>query len=130
MININTKNTIEDKNILKKKADALAHKGYNLTYKFPKEELYCLTSQVRRALISIPSNIIEGYSRNRSKVFLNQLEIAYGSCAEAKYQIYFAYKRNYINKEDYMDFYNNAEEVSKMLWSSINTINNKPANES
>jgi len=113
------------KNILKIKADKLAQEGYDLTFKFPREELYCLTSQIRRALISVPSNIIEGYSRNRSKVFLNHLEIAYGSYAEAKYQMYFACKRKYISKKEYLDFYNNAEEISKMLWSSINTLQNK-----
>lgn len=112
------------KNILKIKADELAQKGYDLTFKFPKEELYYLTSQVRRALISVPSNIIEGYSRNRSKIFLNHLEIAYGSCAEAKYQMYFACKRKYITKREYLGFYNDAEEISRMLWSSINTIKN------
>jgi len=111
--------------ILKQKSSELALKGYNLTDKFPRDELYGLTSQVRRALVSIPSNIIEGYSRNKSKVFVNHLEIAYGSCAEAKYQMYFAYKRNYISKEKYLDFFNDAEEISKMLWSSINTIYNK-----
>ena len=115
---------VKDRNILKEKANRLALKGYEITDSFPKEELYCLTSQLRRALISIPSNIIEGYSRNKSKIFLNHLEIAYGSTAEAKYQMYFSYKRKYITKEVYLDFYYDAEDVSKMLWSSINTINN------
>ena len=111
--------------ILKQKADRLTQKGYKLTDKFPKHELYGLTSQLRRALISVPSNIIEGYSRNISKLFINFLEIAYGSLAEAKYQMYFSYKRKYINKEEYLDFYNDAEEVSKMPWSAINTIYKK-----
>ena len=119
------RNKNSNKNILKFKADRLAHKGYDLTYKFPREELYCLTSQVRRALISVPSNIIEGYSRNRSKIFLHFLEISYASLAEAKYQLNFSCKRGYINTDEYMDFYNDAEEVSKMLWSSIDTIYNK-----
>ncbi|MFH0968997.1 MAG: four helix bundle protein [Patescibacteria group bacterium] len=114
--------------ILKKKANLLAHKGYDLTYKFPKDELFGLTSQVRRSLVSVPSNLIEGYSRNKSKVFLNFLEISYASLAEAKYQIYFAYKRGYISKDAYMDFYKDSEEVSKMLWASINTISNKLKN--
>ena len=114
--------------ILKQKADGLAYKGYLLTDKFPRDELYGLSSQLRRALISVPSNIIEGYSRNRSKVFINHLEIAYGSLAEAKYQMYFAYQRKYINKGEYLDFYSDAEEVSKMLWSSINTMCNKSIN--
>jgi four helix bundle protein len=111
--------------VLKQKANKLANKGYDLTMKFPKDELFCLTSQVRRALISVPSNLVEGYSRNRSKVFLNFLEIAYGSLAEAKYQIYFAYQRGYISKAEYMDFYEDSEEVSKMLWASIDTISSK-----
>jgi len=115
----------ENKNILKQKAHEVAFKGYKLTDKFPKEELYGLTSQIRRALVSVPSNIIEGYSRNREKVFLNHLEIAYGSLSEAKYQIYFACEREYISKDDYRDFFNNAEEVSKMLWKSIDTLYNK-----
>jgi four helix bundle protein len=111
--------------ILKQKADKLAHKGYDLTYRFPKEELYCLTSQIRRALLSVPANIIEGYARNRTKVFLNHLEISYGSLSEAKYFMNFACKRGYITKEEYLDFYKDAEEVSKILWSSINTLYKK-----
>ncbi len=111
--------------VLKQKADKLAHKGYDLTYKFPKDELYCLTSQIRRALLSVPANIIEGYARNRTKVFLNHLETAYGSLSEAKYFMNFACKRKYITKEEYLSFYKDAEEVSKIIWSSINTIYRK-----
>lgn len=111
--------------ILKQKADKLAHKGYDLTYRFPREELYCLTSQIRRALLSVPANAIEGYARNRTKVFLNHLEISYGSLSEAKYFMNFACKRGYITKEEYLDFHKDAEEVSKIIWSSINTIYKK-----
>jgi four helix bundle protein len=111
--------------ILKQKVDRLAHKGYDLTNKFPREELYCLTSQTKRALLSVPANIIEGYARNRSRVFLNHLEIAYGSLSEAKYFMNFACKRKYISKEEYLDFYKDAEEVSKILWVSISTIYKK-----
>lgn len=121
MNNMNT----ETKNVLKQKASKLALKGYDLTDKFPKDELYCFTAQARRSLVSIPSNVIEGYSRFRSKVFLNHLEVAYGSLAESKYQIYFAYKRGYIKKEEYLDFYEDAEEVSKILWKSIDTMYKK-----
>ncbi|MDI6778094.1 MAG: four helix bundle protein [Patescibacteria group bacterium] len=119
---------MNNKNILKQKADQLAHKGYDLTFRFPKEELYGLTSQVRRALLSVPSNIVEGYSKNRSKIFLHHLEIAYASLAEAKYQMNFACRRKYITKDEYLDFYKDSEEVSKMLWSSINTICNRVKN--
>lgn len=109
--------------ILKRKASELALKGYALTDKFPKEELYGLTSQLRRSLVSVPSNIMEGLARNKTRVFENHLDIAYGSLCEAKYQMYFACQRKYITKEKYLDFYNDAEEVSKMLWASIMTIN-------
>lgn len=119
---------MNNKSILKIKADKLAHKGYNITFKFPKEELYGLTSQTRRALLSVPANIVEGYSKNRSKIFLHHLEIAYASLAEAKYFMNFACKRKYFSKEEYLSFYKDAEEVSKMLWSSINTIYNKLKN--
>ena len=111
--------------ILKRKASAIALKGYVLTDEFPKEELYGLTSQLRRSLVSVPSNIMEGLARNKVKVFENHLDIAYGSLCEAKYQMYFAYQRKYITKEKYLAFYNDAEEVSKMLWVSMITINNK-----
>ena len=61
------------KNILREKADRLVYEGYDLIFKFSNHELFGLTSQVRRALISVPSNIIEGYARNKTKVFINHL---------------------------------------------------------
>lgn len=113
-----------DRNI-KLRADKLARECYELTVKFPREELYVLTSQLRRAILSVPANIIEGYARNRRKLFLNHLEIAYASLAESKYFLYFAYKRNYLQKEEYDKIINSADEISRMLWSSIVTISNK-----
>ena len=110
------------KNILKDKANYLAHQGYDLTFKFPKEELYCLTSQVRRALISVPSNIIEGYSRNNKKEFLHFMKFSYASLSEARYQINFAVERGYITDKESEIFITLAEEVGKMLWSSMDTL--------
>ena len=112
-----------EQGILKKKAHLLVLKGYKLTDRFPKDEMFGLTAQLRRSLVSVPSNVIEGLARNKKRVFENHLDIAYGSLAEAKYQMYFAYERKYISKEEYMNFFNDAEEVSKILWSSIITIN-------
>lgn len=112
-----------NRDILKQKAHKMAFKGYALTDNFPKHELFGLTSQLRRALVSVPSNLIEGLARNKTRVFENHLDIAYGSLAEAKYQMYFAYERKYVTKEEYLDFYKDAEEISKMLWSSMDTIN-------
>jgi len=100
-----------------------------LTEKFPKEELYVLTCQLRRAILSVPANVIEGYARHRKKLFLNHIEIAYASLAESKYFIYFAYKRNYINKDEYNKIIIEADEISRMLWVSITTISSQIKND-
>lgn len=110
------------KNVLKDKANHFAHQGYDLTFKFPKEELYCLTSQLRRALISVPSNIIEGYSRNNKKEFLHFMKFSYASLSEARYQMNFAVERGYVTTKECENFSFIAEEVGKMLWSSMDTL--------
>jgi four helix bundle protein len=69
-----------------KQAMALAGKVYQFTSKFPKEEVYGLTSQMRRAAVSIPSNIAEGAARNSSKEFVQFLYISLGSLAELETQ--------------------------------------------
>jgi len=119
---------IDPKRNIKLRADKLAQDVYKLTEKFPREELYVLTSQLRRAILSVPANIIEGYARNRSKLFLNHLEIAFGSLAESRYFIYFAFKRNYMTKNEYEKIINEAIEITKMLWSSIKTVSTKIEN--
>lgn len=72
---------------------------YNLTEQFPKHEIYCLTSQIRRAAISIPSNIAEGSTRNSLKDQARFTEIAFGSLIEVLNQLMIANKLNYINEE-------------------------------
>ena len=71
---------------------------YILTKKFPKEELYGLTSQMRRSAVSIPSNIAEGFRRYHNKEYKQFLYIALGSCAELETQIIIANKLDYINE--------------------------------
>lgn len=117
--------SIEPNKNIKFRADKLAQECYKLTEKFPKEELYVITSQLRRAILSVPANIIEGYARNRKKVFLNHLEIAYASLAESKYFIYFSHARKYISKEDYEKIIKEADEISRMLWASVITVSSK-----
>jgi four helix bundle protein len=70
---------------------------YILTKKFPKEELYGLTSQMRRSAVSIPSNIAEGFRRYHNKEYKQFLYITMGSCAELETQIIIANELNYIN---------------------------------
>ena len=73
---------------------------YKITANFPKSELFCLTSQMRRAAISIPSNIAEGFPRQRKKEYKHFLSIALGSCTELETQLIIAKRRNYVKEEE------------------------------
>lgn len=105
--------------ILTIKADKLAHEVYRLSKKFPKEEIFGITSQLRRAALSIILNIIEGFARNRTKEYIHFLEIAYGSLKETKYLLHFSYKESYYSSEEYKTIINLAEEIGKLLWTKI-----------
>jgi four helix bundle protein len=75
----------------------LAETVYRLTARFPKAELFCLTSQMRRAAVSIPSNIAEGRARTSSREFLHFLSISRGSLAELETQLELANRLNYAD---------------------------------
>ena len=77
-------------------ADEVALMIYRVTQKFPKEEIYGLTSQMRRAAVSVPSNIVEGCSRESQPEYLRFLEIAFGSLRELHYQFGLAKRLGYI----------------------------------
>jgi four helix bundle protein len=104
------------------KADLLAHEIYKITNSFPKTELYGVTSQLRRAALSVPLNIIEGYSRFKIKPHINFLEIAYGSLKETHYLIDFCVKEKFIKDSDYDELLNLCVEIEKMLYSKIKTL--------
>lgn len=89
---------------------------YSLTKKYPKEELFGLVSQTRRAIVSVPSNIVEGFKRSGTQEDLRFCNIAEASLEEVKYQIYLAKDLSYIHTEDYHKFNLLAEEVSKLLY--------------
>ncbi|MFH2085334.1 MAG: four helix bundle protein [bacterium] len=92
---------------------------YLLTRKLPKEELYCLTPQLRRAVISIPSNLAEGQQKHSQKDFLRYIDIALGSTAEIRTQLIVAREIYNVN----IDLEENlAEAVSKMLHGLRKTI--------
>ena len=74
---------------------------YEITKNFPQEERYGLANQMRRAAVSIPSNIAEGHMRTTNKDFRQFLSVARGSCAELETQCVIAYKLGYINDEIY-----------------------------
>lgn len=97
-------------------ADRLAWKVYLLTDKLPKQEIYGLTSQLRRAVLSIVLNIVEGHSRNNKNEFRNFLRISLGSLAEVDYLLQFALKRKYINESEYGGVSEIREDCGKVLW--------------
>lgn len=83
---------------------ALAIEVYKLTHIFPKEEMFNMTSQMRRASVSIPSNIAEGYSRSTENDFKRFITIAVGSLYEVHTQLMIAKKIGYLDDEDYFNW--------------------------
>jgi four helix bundle protein len=96
---------------------------YRETATFPKEEKYSLTSQIRRASSSIPSNIAEGASRESKKEFSYFLSIALGSCYELNTQIELAKRLSIITLETTDKIHQELDEVEKMIAGLIKTIN-------
>ena len=88
---------------------------YYLTLSFPKEKTYGLTSQIRRAMISVSSNIAEGSSKNSLKDQARFSEIAFGSLLEVLNQIILAFELSYISEENYIDCRNKIEIISRQL---------------
>ncbi|MFN3490946.1 MAG: four helix bundle protein, partial [Anaerolineales bacterium] len=95
---------------------------YKATRSFPKEELYNLTSQIRRASMSIPTNIAEGCGRNTDADFARFLQIAMGSASETEYQLILAHDLEFLSKESYDKLHNDVEEVKRMLASFLKTL--------
>ena len=96
---------------------------YELTDLFPKEEVYGLTSQMRRSAVSIPSNIAEGSRRGTKKDYRHFLLIAYGSGAELETQIEIAKRLPFGKKLNYLKVDGLLEEVMKMLNKMISNLN-------
>ena len=95
---------------------------YTLTKKFPKEELFSLTSQLRRSAISIPSNIAEGFKRFHNKEYKQFLFITLGSCAELETQIIIAKKLKYINKNEEAKLIEKLDHICRMTSSLIKKL--------
>lgn len=95
---------------------------YSLTKKFPKEELYSIVSQIRRAVVSIPSNIAEGYCRSGRREYVQFLQIAFASGAELETQLLISRDLKYISNKDFNEANSLLEEVMKMLNSLISKI--------
>ena len=98
-----------------KDARKFTNKIYNLTNKFPKEELYGLTSQIRRATVSIMSNIAEGFDRRSDKELSNFLSMARGSSSEVQNDLYIAIDLEYISQDEFNQLYQEAKKLAKQI---------------
>ncbi len=110
--------------IVWQKAMDLVEETYHIARLLPKEELYSLSDQMRRAAVSIPSNIAEGQARNSRKEFSQFLAIAKGSAAELHTQYMICVRLQYVTNEEIQKASVLAEEVGKMLNALIQKINN------
>jgi four helix bundle protein len=104
------------------KSISLVTKIYKATSTFPKEEMFGLTSQIRRSSVSIPSNIAEGSGRESSKDFTRFLYISLGSIFEMQTQLEIAKNIIYINEEEFNLLYEDSREIERMLVSLIRKL--------
>ncbi len=103
-------------------ADKSAVEIYRLTRGFPRDEMYGLTSQMRRAAVSVPSNIVEGCARGSEPDFLRFLDIAFGSLRELRYQCNLANRLELVNTNDIDSTDSLLEETEKVLGALIRSI--------
>ena len=106
-----------------KAADALVLAVYRYTKDFPKEELFGIVSQMRRAAISIPANIAEGYSRNNKKEKVQFYYISRGSLTELRYYIHLAMQLKYITLNQYQELSGKADKTARLLTGFISFTN-------
>jgi four helix bundle protein len=106
-----------------KRSIKLAEDIYYVTKSFPKEEMYGLSSQLRRAAISIPSNIAEGFARHYGKEYRQFLYLSLGSCAEVTTQIIIASRLQFLDSSKSGKLLNEIDEISKMTMGLIKKLN-------
>jgi len=95
---------------------------YRLAQAFPKHELYGLTSQIRRAAVSVPCNIAEGHTREHTREFLNHLSIAQGSLAELQTEFYIAERLGYLSAAQLRGILDEAISLAKQIYALGNAI--------
>lgn len=108
-----------------KKSMNYVEEVYALAKKLPKEELYGLSDQIRRAVVSIPSNIAEGYGRATTKEYTHFLSIARGSKYEVETQMRICERLGYLPKEEVDNLMSRNSDITRMLTAMINKLNAK-----
>jgi len=98
---------------------------YGDSRKFSKEDLFVLTAQLRRAAISVPANIVEGFYRDTTRELIKFLYISRGSCGEVLYHLKLAYDLGYLKKEKYQDLRKRYDNIAKQLNGWINSLKKK-----
>jgi len=109
------------------KSMGLAQELYRATARFPKEEMYGLTSQLRRAAVSVPSNIAEGQGRRTTGAFLQHLSIAHGSLRETETQMLLAARLGYLSDKAAASLMKQAGEVGRLITGLANSLSRSSA---
>ena len=105
--------------IVWQKSRKLVSTIYTISWKFPREEIFGLTNQIRRAAISIPSNIAKGYNRHSDKEFIHFLKIAKGSAGEVDTQLLLSVDLDYLQESEIQEAMTLNQEVLRMLGTLI-----------
>ncbi len=103
-------------------ANDLVLEVYKITQKFPKEEIYGLTSQLRRAAVSVAANIVEGSSRFHPKDYVHFLHIAKGSLSEVEYLLSLAVRLGYLSSKDFEQINLSAQKTARTLYGLIQAM--------
>lgn len=111
-----------------KKAIAMVTTVYDVTRTFPSEEKFGLTSQIRRAGVSIPANIAEGAARLSDKEFCRFLSVAQGSASELETELLIAKNLGYLSADDYDRVYNDVNVIARMIVGLSKTIRSRIKN--
>lgn len=105
-----------------KKSHLLVIEIYSISNQFPESEKYNLTSQLKRAITSVPTNIVEGHDRSSTNEFLRFLYISRGSLEESRYLLFLAKDLTYIDKQTYDQTETKCSEISIMINKLIQSI--------
>lgn len=104
------------------KAMDLVEHVYRTSRQFPREELYALSSQIRRAAISVPSNIAEGEGRGGRKEFAQFLRVAHGSLRELETQVLIAQRLSYVDSREAASLLDVAAEVGRLITGLVRSL--------